>query len=94
MNPIMAAVKAAACVGKQKGALCWLISLSSINRHLTLYAFYVLSEARLFGGLIFCSHSREGRSNAHIKGDSQRIGDVMLKNIQALRVRNRSAVRQ
>uniref|UniRef100_H3D8Z6 FERM, ARHGEF and pleckstrin domain-containing protein 1 n=1 Tax=Tetraodon nigroviridis TaxID=99883 RepID=H3D8Z6_TETNG len=27
----------------------------------------------------------EGRSNAHIKGDSQRIGDVMLKNIQALR---------
>uniref|UniRef100_A0A674PFB1 FERM, ARHGEF and pleckstrin domain-containing protein 1 n=1 Tax=Takifugu rubripes TaxID=31033 RepID=A0A674PFB1_TAKRU len=27
----------------------------------------------------------EGRSNAHIKGDSQRIGDVMLKNLQALR---------
>lgn len=43
--------------------------------------------------LIFCSHSREGRSNAHIKGDSQRIGDVMLKNIQALRVRSCS-VRQ
>ncbi|KAL1021690.1 hypothetical protein UPYG_G00016670 [Umbra pygmaea] len=27
----------------------------------------------------------EGRSNAHIKGDYQRIGDVMLKNIQALK---------
>lgn len=40
------------------------------------------------GGLTFYSPSREGRSNAHIKGDSQRIGDVMLKNLQALRVRN------
>lgn len=29
---------------------------------------------------------REGRSNAHIKGDYQRIGDVMLKNLQALKV--------
>ncbi|MEQ2284653.1 FERM, ARHGEF and pleckstrin domain-containing protein 1, partial [Ameca splendens] len=27
----------------------------------------------------------EGRSNAHIKGDCQRIGDVMLKNLQALK---------
>uniref|UniRef100_A0A4W6DKB9 FERM, ARHGEF and pleckstrin domain-containing protein 1 n=1 Tax=Lates calcarifer TaxID=8187 RepID=A0A4W6DKB9_LATCA len=27
----------------------------------------------------------EGRSNAHIKGDYQRIGDVLLKNIQGLR---------
>uniref|UniRef100_A0A3P9KWF8 FERM, ARHGEF and pleckstrin domain-containing protein 1 n=1 Tax=Oryzias latipes TaxID=8090 RepID=A0A3P9KWF8_ORYLA len=27
----------------------------------------------------------EGRSNAHIKGDYQRIGDVLLRNIQALR---------
>nr|XP_061802863.1 FERM, ARHGEF and pleckstrin domain-containing protein 1-like [Nerophis lumbriciformis] len=27
----------------------------------------------------------EGRSNAHIKGDYQRIGDVLLKNIQSLR---------
>ncbi|XP_030641780.1 FERM, ARHGEF and pleckstrin domain-containing protein 1 [Chanos chanos] len=27
----------------------------------------------------------EGRSNAHIKGDYQRIGDVMLKNIQSLK---------
>ncbi|KAJ8003351.1 hypothetical protein DPEC_G00147440 [Dallia pectoralis] len=27
----------------------------------------------------------EGRSNAHIKGDYQRIGDVMLKNIQGLK---------
>uniref|UniRef100_A0A8D3DAG9 FERM, ARHGEF and pleckstrin domain-containing protein 1 n=1 Tax=Scophthalmus maximus TaxID=52904 RepID=A0A8D3DAG9_SCOMX len=27
-----------------------------------------------------------GRSNAHIKGDYQRIGDVLLKNIQGLRV--------
>ncbi|XP_039601359.1 FERM, ARHGEF and pleckstrin domain-containing protein 1 isoform X2 [Polypterus senegalus] len=27
----------------------------------------------------------EGRSNAHIKGDYQRIGDVMLKNIQAIK---------
>lgn len=29
---------------------------------------------------------REGRSNAHIKGDYQRIGDVMLKNFQGLKV--------
>ncbi|XP_039649270.1 FERM, ARHGEF and pleckstrin domain-containing protein 1-like isoform X4 [Perca fluviatilis] len=28
----------------------------------------------------------EGRSNAHIKGDYQRIGDVLLKNIQGLRL--------
>ncbi|XP_010281873.1 PREDICTED: FERM, RhoGEF and pleckstrin domain-containing protein 1-like [Phaethon lepturus] len=28
---------------------------------------------------------REGRSNAHIKGDYQRIGDVMLKNIQSMK---------
>uniref|UniRef100_A0A7N6BPL5 FERM, ARHGEF and pleckstrin domain-containing protein 1 n=1 Tax=Anabas testudineus TaxID=64144 RepID=A0A7N6BPL5_ANATE len=28
----------------------------------------------------------EGRSNAHIKGDYQRIGDVMLKNLQGLKV--------
>ncbi|XP_063069410.1 FERM, ARHGEF and pleckstrin domain-containing protein 1-like isoform X2 [Engraulis encrasicolus] len=27
----------------------------------------------------------EGRSNAHIKGDYQRIGDVMMKNIQGLK---------
>ncbi|XP_037656418.1 FERM, ARHGEF and pleckstrin domain-containing protein 1 [Choloepus didactylus] len=27
----------------------------------------------------------EGRSNAHIRGDYQRIGDVMLKNIQSLK---------
>lgn len=27
----------------------------------------------------------EGRSNAHIKGDYQRIGDVLLKNVQGLR---------
>lgn len=32
---------------------------------------------------------REGRSNAHIKGDYQRIGDVLLKNLQGLRVRQR-----
>lgn len=31
---------------------------------------------------------REGRSNAHIKGDYQRIGDVMLKNFQELKVRH------
>uniref|UniRef100_A0A665T137 FERM, ARHGEF and pleckstrin domain-containing protein 1 n=1 Tax=Echeneis naucrates TaxID=173247 RepID=A0A665T137_ECHNA len=30
--------------------------------------------------------SVEGRSNAHIKGDYQRIGDILLKNIQGLRV--------
>uniref|UniRef100_A0A670KHV6 FERM, ARHGEF and pleckstrin domain-containing protein 1 n=1 Tax=Podarcis muralis TaxID=64176 RepID=A0A670KHV6_PODMU len=29
--------------------------------------------------------SREGRSNAHLKGDYQRIGDVMLKNIQNMK---------
>ncbi|KAI4887073.1 hypothetical protein NFI96_013961, partial [Prochilodus magdalenae] len=28
----------------------------------------------------------EGRSNAHIKGDSQRIGDIMLKNTQGLKL--------
>ncbi|KAL8189971.1 UNVERIFIED_CONTAM: FERM, ARHGEF and pleckstrin domain-containing protein 1 [Gekko kuhli] len=28
---------------------------------------------------------REGRSNAHLKGDYQRIGDVMLKNIQSMK---------
>ncbi|XP_077572264.1 FERM, ARHGEF and pleckstrin domain-containing protein 1-like isoform X1 [Stigmatopora nigra] len=28
----------------------------------------------------------EGRSNAHIKGDYQRIGDVLLRNIQSLRL--------
>ncbi|OWK00959.1 hypothetical protein Celaphus_00016793 [Cervus elaphus hippelaphus] len=28
---------------------------------------------------------REGRSNAHIRGDYQRIGDVMLKNIQGMK---------
>ncbi|XP_067392985.1 FERM, ARHGEF and pleckstrin domain-containing protein 1 isoform X5 [Emydura macquarii macquarii] len=27
----------------------------------------------------------EGRSNAHVKGDYQRIGDVMLKNIQSMK---------
>ncbi|XP_052366056.1 FERM, ARHGEF and pleckstrin domain-containing protein 1-like, partial [Oncorhynchus keta] len=27
----------------------------------------------------------EGRSNAHVKGDYQRVGDVMLKNIQGLK---------
>lgn len=35
--------------------------------------------------VFFC---REGRSNAHIKGDYQRIGDVMLKNLQGLKVRH------
>ncbi|XP_051993177.1 FERM, ARHGEF and pleckstrin domain-containing protein 1-like isoform X1 [Xyrauchen texanus] len=28
----------------------------------------------------------EGRSNAHIKGDYQRVGDIMLKNIQGLKL--------
>lgn len=36
--------------------------------------------------ILFFSLCREGRSNAHIKGDYQRIGDVMLKNLQALKV--------
>lgn len=30
--------------------------------------------------------SREGRSNAHVKGDHQRIGDVMLRNMRTLKV--------
>lgn len=30
---------------------------------------------------------REGRSNAHVKGDYQRIGDVMLRNMCALKVK-------
>lgn len=29
---------------------------------------------------------REGRSNAHVKGDYQRIGDVMLRNMTSLKV--------
>lgn len=33
-----------------------------------------------------CFFLREGRSNAHVKGDYQRIGDVMLKNMCALKV--------
>lgn len=37
--------------------------------------------------LRFLACCREGRSNAHIKGDYQRIGDVMLKNFQGLKVR-------
>lgn len=37
-----------------------------------------------------CICFREGRSNAHIKGDYQRIGDVMLKNLQGLKVRRHS----
>lgn len=36
--------------------------------------------------LILCI-LREGRSNAHVKGDYQRIGDVMLRNMCALKVR-------
>lgn len=32
--------------------------------------------------------TREGRSNAHVKGDYQRIGDVMLRNMCALKVRS------
>lgn len=36
---------------------------------------------------VFFGCCREGRSNAHIKGDYQRIGDVMLKNFQGLKVR-------
>lgn len=35
---------------------------------------------------IFVFFLREGRSNAHVKGDYQRIGDVMLKNMCALKV--------
>lgn len=37
--------------------------------------------------LLIVTCFREGRSNAHIKGDYQRIGDVMLKNLQGLKVR-------
>lgn len=33
---------------------------------------------------------REGRSNAHVKGDYQRIGDVMLRNMCALKVKSSS----
>ncbi|MEE6523178.1 hypothetical protein FKM82_021934, partial [Ascaphus truei] len=28
----------------------------------------------------------EGRANGHMKGDNQKIGDVMLKNIQGMKV--------
>lgn len=34
---------------------------------------------------MMCFH-REGRSNAHVKGDYQRIGDVMLRNMTSLKV--------
>lgn len=33
-----------------------------------------------------CVCSREGRTNAHVKGDYQRIGDVMLRNMRILKV--------
>lgn len=29
---------------------------------------------------------REGKTNAHVKGDYQRIGDVMLRNMRTLKV--------
>lgn len=38
------------------------------------------------GGVILLYVLREGRSNAHVKGDYQRIGDVMLRNMSALKV--------
>lgn len=42
--------------------------------------------AQLYKNLLVLMCFREGRSNAHIKGDYQRIGDVMLKNFQGLKV--------
>lgn len=38
--------------------------------------------------MLFPLVTREGRSNAHVKGDYQRIGDVMLRNMCALKVRS------
>lgn len=34
----------------------------------------------------FYVHFREGKTNAHMKGDYQRIGDVMLRNMRTLKV--------
>lgn len=40
----------------------------------------------LFSFLTLAFALREGRSNAHLRGDYQRIGDVMLNNIQGMKV--------
>lgn len=40
--------------------------------------------------LLVCMSFREGRSSAHVKGDYQRIGDVMLRNMHALKVEKSS----
>ena len=37
----------------------------------------------LIGAVLFC---REGKSNAHLNGDYQKIGDVMLNNMKVLQV--------
>lgn len=34
----------------------------------------------------FYVYFREGKTNAHVKGDFQRIGDVMLRNMRTLKV--------
>lgn len=50
-----------------------------------MFSGYV-STANAFVSNPFAFAFREGRSNAHIRGDYQRIGDVLLKNIQGMKV--------
>lgn len=45
-----------------------------------------VSTANAFVPTPFAFALREGRSNAHIGGNYQRIGDVLLKNVQGMKV--------
>lgn len=46
-----------------------------------------MSSASVSEAHCVCLDPREGRSNAHVKGDYQRIGDIMLRNMCSLKVR-------
>uniref|UniRef100_A0A671W238 FERM, ARHGEF and pleckstrin domain-containing protein 1 n=1 Tax=Sparus aurata TaxID=8175 RepID=A0A671W238_SPAAU len=69
-----------------EGDTCW----SSLSAFFRVRSINSLSAvAQLYSrdkNLLMLICFREGRSNAHIKGDYQRIGDVMLKNFQGLKV--------
>ncbi|TSM68851.1 FERM, RhoGEF and pleckstrin domain-containing protein 1 [Bagarius yarrelli] len=56
------------------------VVINQMNQRLNVF---VLSDWTK--GLLL-KYPREGRSNAHIKGDYQRIGDIMLKNTQGLKL--------
>lgn len=65
---------------------CFFCSFSQLIHHQQLHNVFQIKTC-------WClSVFREGRSNAHIKGDYQRIGDVMLKNFQGLKVRHHSKI--